>query len=480
MIFDAENREDGWFRDRIFDVCVVGSGPAGITLSRALARHGRNVGLFEGAGETLTTESQELYAGDVIGVNYNPLDAARLRFFGGTSNHWAGMCRSLDASDFVPHSANPHSGWPIAKSDLDPYAAETDEILDLPPLGSPPDVDLAPLEPIVFRFSSPTRFRKKYVDELTQSARIRMYVNANLVEIGLDGARRSVTELRFKSFKREGSFAVRARHYVLCLGGIENARMLLNSHGDAQYAIGNEYGLVGRYFCEHLHFTLGEVLLKERLPGVHFIGPKPEFMDRAEILNFGLRLHQPPAPPKSYARAVGCSTDFTRKLAEKIGARLDCNPLAVLRIASEQALNPESRVVLSDKTDRFGLRRVALDWRLSEVDLATIRTAAVTCGRVFAERDLGRAKLRDWVLAEPMKLPPLGQEEFLGNHHMCTTRMSADPTQGVVDAHCRLHTVENLYLGGSSVFATAGHANPTYTIVQLALRLADHLDGRLG
>jgi choline dehydrogenase-like flavoprotein len=63
---------------------------------------------------------------------------------------------------------------------------------------------------------------------------------------------------------------------------------------------------------------------------------------------------------------------------------------------------------------------------------------------------------------------------------MCTTRMSADPTQGVVDAHCRLHTVENLYLGGSSVFATAGHANPTYTIVQLALRLADHLDGRLG
>jgi choline dehydrogenase-like flavoprotein len=53
--------------------------------------------------------------------------------------------------------------------------------------------------------------------------------------------------------------------------------------------------------------------------------------------------------------------------------------------------------------------------------------------------------------------------------------MSDDPRQGVVDRNCRVHGISNLYLGGSSVFATTGHANPTYTIVQLALRLADHL-----
>jgi len=58
---------------------------------------------------------------------------------------------------------------------------------------------------------------------------------------------------------------------------------------------------------------------------------------------------------------------------------------------------------------------------------------------------------------------------------MGTTRMAADPGQGVVDAHCRVHGVGNLFIAGSSVFPTTGSANPTLTIVALALRLADHL-----
>ena len=66
-----------------------------------------------------------------------------------------------------------------------------------------------------------------------------------------------------------------------------------------------------------------------------------------------------------------------------------------------------------------------------------------------------------------------------GPHHMGTTRMSTTPAEGVVDADCRVHTVENLYVAGSSVFTTGGHANPSLTILALALRLADHLRGRL-
>jgi choline dehydrogenase-like flavoprotein len=151
-----------------------------------------------------------------------------------------------------------------------------------------------------------------------------------------------------------------------------------------------------------------------------------------------------------------------------------------LRIASEQALNPESHVRLIDAVDRFGWRRVALDWRLSDVDLRTVRTAALETGKIFAKRDLGRIKLLPWVVDETAAPPKIGEDEVIGCHHMCTTRMSADPRHGVVDADCRLHAVENLYLGGSSVFATAGHSNPTYTIVQLALRLGEHLHSRLG
>lgn len=62
-----------------------------------------------------------------------------------------------------------------------------------------------------------------------------------------------------------------------------------------------------------------------------------------------------------------------------------------------------------------------------------------------------------------------------GHHHMCTTRMSRDPREGVVDPDWRVHSLSNLYIGGSSVFSGPGYANPTYTIVQLALRLGDTL-----
>ena len=132
MILNAEARTEGQFRDRVFDACIVGSGPAGITLARRLAAAGLSVGLFEAGGMEQTDESQAVYDGPTTGQPYYPLDACRLRFFGGTSNHWGGWTRPLDANDFRPRPHHPMSGWPIVKADLDPYAAEADAILDLP------------------------------------------------------------------------------------------------------------------------------------------------------------------------------------------------------------------------------------------------------------------------------------------------------------------------------------------------------------
>jgi choline dehydrogenase-like flavoprotein len=482
VIFDAEEREDSWFRDQSFDVCVVGSGPAGITLARALALHGRTVGLFEGGDEIPTIESQEIYAGDIVGVDYVPLDAARLRYLGGTSNHWKGKCRPLDSLDFASQAANPNSGWPIEKSDLDSYISQADDILDLEPGSWTPNrfsENLSPLQPIVFRRSAPTRFGAKYREELEKSTKIQLYLNANLVDAGLDESQRRVTELKFKSFKRSETFAAKADHFVLCLGGIENARFLLNTRPSQQYAIGNQHDLVGRTFCEHLCFDLGLVLFKPKSVGLDFLGPEAGFMDRQHILNFGLEFERNRARSRSYLAAFGCSLSLTRQLAEAIGA-LECDAPGLLKISAEQALNPESRVRLADEVDRFGLRRIALDWRLSEVDARTVRIAALECARVLAKLDIARVKLADWLFDANQNIAVTGQGRLAGGkHHMCTTRMSADPKRGVVDADCRIHGMENLYLGGSSVFATAGCSNPTYTIVQLALRLADHLDSQL-
>jgi choline dehydrogenase-like flavoprotein len=142
-------------------------------------------------------------------------------------------------------------------------------------------------------------------------------------------------------------------------------------------------------------------------------------------------------------------------------------------------LNPSSRVILGNTKERFGLRRLELDWHIADIDRHTLRAAAVEMGRALARHDVGRMRLDPWVTDASINVP-ITEQQSGSSHHMCTTRMSDDPKTGVIDRDCRVHGIENLHIGGSSVFSSPGISNPTFTIVELALRLADHLDEHLG
>jgi len=135
---------------------------------------------------------------------------------------------------------------------------------------------------------------------------------------------------------------------------------------------------------------------------------------------------------------------------------------------TEQAPHPDNRVVLGEEYDKLGRRKVRMQTRWHEEDIRSVRRAQ----EVLAQ-EIARAGLGEYKIELEGELPTLATAGT--SHHMGTTRMHIDPTQGVVDANCRVHSVSNLYIASSSVFPTGGYANPTLTIVALSLRLADRV-----
>ncbi len=486
--------------DGVYDVCIAGAGVAGITLAKRLADAGRRVLLLEGGGMGISDESQDLYKGPILGRDYFDLDIARLRYLGGTSNHWGGWCRPLDASDFLARPAVDDAGWPIGRADLDPYLAPACDILGIEAFREdqvlPGSSD--GLKEVWFRFSE-VRFKAKYGTYLEAAERLSVLINANLVDIALDAEGGGVAFFRVRPYGSERATEAKARHYVLALGAIENARTLLNADRQRPQGLGNDHGLVGRYFMEHPHFNIGYFLFDRPdvlSDGRRFWAPTPRLQQAEAIANCSVRLVPAQGGREKSLRRMArdslkaaiCSSDLATDLMLSLKSDFLCpvktlkqpdlpsENAAHLQVASEQAPNPQSRVVLTGETDRFGLRRAGLDWRLSGLDKKTIRTCGLAVGAYLARRGLGRAKLHDWLLSEAEGLPGFDEgHEVAGFHHMGTTRMGRRPGEGVVDGDCRVFGVPNLYLAGSSVFRTGGYANPTLTIVQLALRLADRL-----
>jgi len=472
----AEHLQQAALGDRVFDVCLIGSGPAGITLANELGARGLSVLLLEAGGAHYDEASQAMFEAEVIGPLKFPLDVGRLRYLGGTANHWGGFCQPLEAIDFEQKVPGIDTEWPIRRKHLDPYLPRAEQILELgPAIAERPFGEHLRLT--AMRYSPPVNFNIKYRPVLEKSAQITTVLNACVVDLQEQAGEIVALDVRDPA---NGRHRVRARRFVLCAGGIENSRLLLWANRNQGGRVVKDPRALGRYWIEHPHFTIGETFVEDGAPfvfdkwNIAWASPTAELLRSRGLLNAGLRITRKNRESSRQLIAdLACvAPELGQWAMAKLRRRLFCG--AMMRASWEQAPQPWNRVVLSADLDRHGMPRAELHWRLSDLDRQTILGSASLFAEELLRQNLGRIRLDPWVFGRG-GFP--GDDEIKGNHHMGGTRMHRDPARGVVDADCRVHGLRNLYVAGSSVFPSGGAANPTLTIVQLALRLADHLTG---
>jgi choline dehydrogenase-like flavoprotein len=508
------------------DVCIVGAGAAGISLALELTRRGARVLLLEAGGRGFEARSHALYEGEATGLPYRGLVEGRFRGLGGTTTQWGGQILEIDPLPFRERAWAPDGGWPFEKSALAPYyelalrlegldgaLADPQEIwrglgLSAPDFGGE-------LISAFSRWCPETNFATLHGATLRGAPGLTVLLHANVRELVLTPDGDAILSVSCVSLGgRQASFTADA--YVLAMGGIETSRLLLQPLSCGRAHPWNQFGQVGLHFQDHLVCDAGVVEapgldparayfdyaslggrryhpkmklspdLQERLEVLDVCGTvsltvdgqddvarayetfrniKTRRFDRctpSDLTHFALNLH----------KLVWHKIPYSRSASSGAGRRTELS----LSVHCEQSPTTSGRISLVSRTDALGLKQAQVDWRLSELEIRSIRAYVEVAARVFAERGIGAVHPHPEIMVDDDALAARVRES---SHHIGGTRMARRAEAGVVDPDLKLFGVGNGYVCSSSVFPSAGFVNPTHTIVALAVRLAEHLASRI-
>lgn len=511
-------------------VGIVGAGFAGIELAHYLGRHGVDVVLLESGRQAFDSETQELARIISVGKqvrtpdpdsDFTPYLAPifrgefRVRQFGGTSNIWTGKWRAFDALDFAKRSWIPYSGWPIDLGEVQPFYEEIAQDYGLPNFD-----DFARSSPVSrirktldeagvalsFHYWEQRALRagSRFYQDLERSKKVDVVLGANATEIVLEEDLERVQAIVFRALEGR-RFTLKADRFVLAMGGLEVARLLLASNRQLAQGIGNAYGLVGRFYMDHPKHKRGTLKPGPTLRHVAELTaaePRPRYrisfslsektQQEQKLPNHAVYLHPVYQYeldyPTKHVEAIKESLrarDLRRlmpsvvsllirpgalwKLLQRLVFKDRGGPLAhyKLHMYVEQVPNPESRLYLSSERDALGMPRLVMNWHLTPAEHEMFQQLLRGLTDAFAEAGLGTIDFG------PV---PLTLDDTLdAAHHMGATRMAATASEGVVDPDCRVFGTSNLFVASSSVFPTGHSAAPTLTILALARRLGTHL-----
>ena len=460
---------------------IVGAGPAGITLALELEKKNLSSLLIESGGLEITEKDQSRYKGNVYGDRYFDLDVTRLSFFGGSSNHWGGNCAPLDEIDFTT--------WPIKKNELDKYESGTRQILEIK----------NPFEKYIktklnsFNLSSmeesAVNFKDKYYEKIKNSKKILLLLNTN-VECFMSSETnpRNVDKLILNNFNNKYQISFNKKsQFILACGGIENSRILLWSKIKSKNNFLKNLP-IGNYWMEHPTGEIGQFVgEKNKIEKLfenkknYYLVPSKEFIIEKKINNIRFNIFfWETLDQKTFKHKIKDLICLAPNLGKKIIENISSNIvhcLSVIQYSAEQKPDFENKITLSNfEKDNFDVPKINLNWSIKDDVFNSLRVTLEELGEQIIENDIGRVGIDKYVYESSFK----ESNDIFGNHHhMGGTTMNNKKFLGVVDKNLKINDVDNFYVLGSSVFPSGGHFNPTYTIIQLALRLSDHLKEKL-
>ncbi len=450
-----------------FDVVIVGSGPAGISTALKLEEKKIKTLILEAGSEEYSEKSQEFYNSKTFGDKITDLKNSRLRQFGGTSGLWGGWSKPMENYNL--------SKWGIEYSQLDKYSDQACKILSIKNIFRKSNINKY-FNQIEFQYSN-VRFKEKFKDHISKSTYINLLMNAQVIQFSGEENLTKNVEFLFDG----QNFKVSSNFFILAAGGVENSRILLYSKMKNNLLRNNSS--IGMYWMTHPWFIGGYGVLKKNelseYLGNSFInrdGPlhiaSSEFLNKEKKILSGsiyMDAHENKNVVKEIIKDLLCvAPDFGKKIARSVFKKdLKCGNIFM---HLEEPSKKNNKITLDEKIkDENGVPITNLYYKKSNETLVAAKTILEEFAEICRKLDLGR-------IAISKSIDELINYDSLGvYHHIGGTRIGNNSKNSVVDNNLKIHENKNLYITGSSVFPTSGYTNPTFTIVQLSLRLGEHI-----
>ena len=268
----------------------------------------------------------------------------------------------------------------------------------------------------------------------------------------------------------------------MACGGIENSRILLWTREKNKKLI-NKNLPIGEYWMNHPWIISGiGVINKKKIKNIlgnnflnyegplHFAASNKLLKDK-KILSAGIYMNAKEDNKfyKEIIKEILCvAPEYGKKIAHTVFKKdLKCGNIFM---NLEEPPDKNNKIILNRKEkDKFDIPRVDLLYKKSHESLLTAKSFLEEFANLCRKQDLGRVAIKENIFNLD------NFENMGGYHHLGGTRIGTNKLNSVVDENLKVHDINNLFISGSSNFFTGGYTNPTYTIVQLSLRLADHL-----